>query len=62
MKPQTLIPRLDVDIQDWNWQLESGFLNFVVSLSNEFRTGIKAQFYGIGLQLKGVPPNSELRL
>ena len=44
-----LIPRLDVDIQDWNWELESGILNSAVWLAKEFRAGIKAQFLGIGL-------------
>jgi hypothetical protein len=42
-----IIPSLDVDIQDWNWELESRFLNSVVWLSNEFMTQIKAQFLGI---------------
>lgn len=28
--PNCIIPRLDVDIQGWNWELESGILNSVV--------------------------------
>ena len=44
-----LTPRLDIDIKVWNCELQWWFLNNVVWLSNEFRVGIKAQFFGIGL-------------
>ena len=36
-----LTPRLDVDIKAWNLELESGFLNSAVWLSEEFRAGIR---------------------